>query len=55
MLGGYAWATVEGLEVEIATECGKRISGAIETTAQTPMWMASKTQNIEKKWRKFRN
>ncbi len=48
MLGGYAWATVEGLEVEVATECGKRISGTIMTTAASSHVNGAKTQNIER-------
>lgn len=48
MLGGYAWATVEGLEVEVATEDGKRIPGTIMTTAASSHVHGAKTQNIER-------
>lgn len=46
MLGGYAWPTVEGLEVQIATESGKKYTGTIMTTAASSHVNGSLTTEI---------
>lgn len=48
MIGGYAWATVEGLEVTIATEEGKHYTGTIMTTAASSHVNGGLTQSIER-------
>lgn len=48
MLGGYAWATVEGLEVTIPTEDGRSYTGTIMTTAASSHVHGTKTQSIER-------
>ncbi|MDO5716355.1 MAG: M42 family metallopeptidase [Tissierellia bacterium] len=48
MLGSYSWNTVEGLEVWVATEDGKRISGTILTTVASCHVNGPKTQSTER-------
>ncbi|MDD7731586.1 MAG: M42 family metallopeptidase [Ezakiella sp.] len=48
MLGGYSWATVEGLEVTIPTEDGKEYTGTIMTTAASSHVNGGLTQSIER-------
>ena len=48
MLGGYSWATVEGLEVRIPTEDGREYTGTIMTTAASSHVNGSLTQSIER-------
>ncbi len=48
MLGGYSWATVEGLEVTIPTEDGKKYTGTIMTTVASSHVNGGLTQSIER-------